>query len=193
MGGAALRRTGALTTREATEERVEYPVLPRVVPPRLSALGSSAFRDVMANMVAPVAVITAAEDGAGSGATVSAVMSLSMDPEMIVVALDRSSTTLSVVRRTRRFGVNILAADQPDLAKRFGSKADDKFSDVAWSLEAGLPRLSATSGWVRCSVGSIQDGGDHVLVSGLVEASAHDRERDALAYRGRALSPHRAH
>ncbi|MFJ9388936.1 flavin reductase family protein [Nocardioides sp. NPDC101246] len=165
--------------------------LGRAVRPRHTMTPSSSFRDVMANMAAPVSVITAAEDGVGSGATVSALMSLSMDPEMIVVALDRGSTTLAAIQRTGRFGVNILAAHQKDLAMRFASKARNKFADLAWSLESGVPRLVGVSGWVRCTVERIQPGGDHVLVCGRVEAAFHDAERAALTYQGRTFGTHR--
>ncbi|WP_204164378.1 flavin reductase family protein [Nocardioides daejeonensis] len=165
--------------------------LGRVVRPVQTTTPTSAFRDVMANMAAPVSVITSALDGVGSGATVSALMSLSMDPEMIVVALDRRSTTLAVIQRTRRFGVNILAADQSDVALAFASKKDDKFAGLGHVLESGVPRLQGTSGWVRCTVERIQPGGDHVLVSGLVETSFRDAGRAPMTYQGRTFGTHR--
>lgn len=166
--------------------------LGRAVRPAHASTPRSPFKEVMANMAAPVAVITAADDGVGSGATVSALMSLSMNPEMIVVALDRQSTTLEVIRQTRRFGVNILSVDQTEVAMRFASKSADKFSGQAYCLESGIPRLAETSGWVRCNVERIQPGGDHVLVSGLVEASFHHPAKEPMTYHGRSFGTHRA-
>ncbi|MDT0203249.1 flavin reductase family protein [Nocardioides sp. AE5] len=165
--------------------------LGRAVRPLHSTTPTSQFRDVMANMAAPVSVITAADDGVGSGATVSALMSLSMDPEMIVVALDRTSATLGMIQRTRRFGVNILAADQRDVAMAFASKGADKFIGLDHCLESGVPRLGGISGWVRCTVERIQPGGDHVLVSGLVERAFHDPTLEPMTYQGRSFGTHR--
>ncbi|MFS3128844.1 flavin reductase family protein [Nocardioides sp. Bht2] len=164
--------------------------LGRVVRPVQATTPTSAFRDVMANMAAPVSVITAAHDGVGSGATVSALMSLSMEPELIVVALDRRSATLTMIQRTRRFGVNILAADQGQVAMGFAAKGEDKFAGLAHTLESGVPRLAGVSGWVRCTVERIQPGGDHVLISGLVESSFHDPERAPMTYQGRRFGTH---
>lgn len=175
-----------------TDVPPDNPALARAVRPAHAATPRSPFKDVMANMAAPVAVVTAAEDGIGSGATVSALMSLSMDPEMIVVALDRRSATLDLIRRSRRFGVNILSVDQADVAMHFASKAPDKFRDRSCRLESGIPRLGEVSGWVRCRVDRIQPGGDHVLVSGLVEASFHDPTKQPMTYHGRSFGTHLA-
>ncbi|HEY9562338.1 MAG TPA: flavin reductase family protein [Nocardioides sp.] len=177
-------------TLMATPRDSNSAALGRAVRPVHATTPSAPFRDVMAHMAAPVSVITAARDGVGSGATVSALMSLSMTPEMLVVALDRSSSTLEMIRSTRRFGVNILAAGQLDLAMHFASKAPDKFADLAWCLESGIPRLAGVSGWVRCTVDRIQPGGDHVLVSGLVESAHHDPGQSPMTYHGRTFGTH---
>lgn len=144
----------------------------------------------MAHLVAPVSIVTAADDGEPVGTTVSAVMSLSMTPEMLAVGLARESASLTVIRRTRRFAVNILAHDQVDLAMHFARKGADKFATVGHRLESGLPRLDGACGWVRCRVDRIHPAGDHVLVSGLVEASHHDLHRGPLTYFSRTFGTH---
>src|ERR1700758_4373873 len=106
-------------------------------------VGENAFRDLMAAVCAQVTIVPAAEDGP-FGTTVSAFASLSLRPPMVVVALDRSSDLLAMLRVTGRFGVNILNSRQHLVAVRFAGKGGDKFRDVGWTETDGLPRLNDT-------------------------------------------------
>src|SRR5438105_11403406 len=81
-----------------------------------------AFREVMASVCTPVSVVTAMADHLPHGTTVSAFASLSLDPPMVLVALDRGSDLLALVRRTGRFGLNVLSGAQSHLALRFARK-----------------------------------------------------------------------
>src|SRR4051812_47150351 len=100
------------------------------------------FREVMAGVCTPVSVVTAMADGIPHGTTVSAFASLSMDPPMVLVSLDRSSDLLAVVRTAGRFGLNVLSSSQSTLALRFARKGGvGKFAGVRWDIEAGVPRL----------------------------------------------------
>jgi flavin reductase (DIM6/NTAB) family NADH-FMN oxidoreductase RutF len=71
---------------------------------------SSLFRDVMSSVCSPVSVVTTHLDGEPFGTTVSAFASLSMSPPMVLVCLDESSDLLAAVRRTDRFGLNVLSS-----------------------------------------------------------------------------------
>ncbi|MGE5273307.1 MAG: flavin reductase family protein, partial [Verrucomicrobiota bacterium] len=102
------------------------------------------------------------------GTTVSAFGSLSLEPPMIYAALDVRSDLLGLLRRTRRFGVNVLAASQGDLALAFARKGVDKFEGVEWCVQNGLPRLPATSTWIACDVDRLLARGDHVVALGTV-------------------------
>ena len=70
------------------------------------------FRDLMAGICAPVTVVTTANNKIPHGATVSAVASLSLEPPMVGVALDRRSQLLARILQSGRFGVNVLAKSQ---------------------------------------------------------------------------------
>jgi flavin reductase (DIM6/NTAB) family NADH-FMN oxidoreductase RutF len=147
------------------------------------------FRDVMAEVCTPVAVVTTAVDGAPHGTTVGAFMSLSLRPPMVVVALDRASDLLAKVRLTRRFGINVLAMSQDQLAVRFAGKDGDRFAGVAWSLADGLPRLADATGWLVCQAKAFVDGGDHILIPAHVRAAAAT-PAPPLAYHRRAYGTH---
>lgn len=150
------------------------------------------FREVMAGVATPVSVVTALEDGAPHGTTVSAFASLSMAPPMVLVALDRQSDLLALVRRTGRFGVNVLGSAQSALAMSFARKGSGKFNGVRWVADHGVPRLTGVPGWLVCDVAELVDGGDHVIVLGTVRA-AETADDLPLTYHRRSFGTHAPH
>jgi len=147
------------------------------------------FRDAMASVCCPVTVVTAIEGARPHGTTVSAFSSLSLDPPLVLVALDRGSDLLAIVRRTRRFGVNLLAHGHDALALRFARKGAEKFDGVPWTEQDGLPRLAGDAGWLACEVENLLPGGDHVIVIGRVLAS-EPIAGAPLAYQNRRFGTH---
>jgi flavin reductase (DIM6/NTAB) family NADH-FMN oxidoreductase RutF len=102
----------------------------------------------------------------------------------VLVALDRGSDLLAMVRRSERYGINVLAHGQEALATRFARKGLDKFEGVPWELDHDLPRLAGIASWIACRLYEIADGGDHVIAVGLVER-AEAGTADPLLYRQR--------
>jgi flavin reductase (DIM6/NTAB) family NADH-FMN oxidoreductase RutF len=150
-------------------------------------MDSALFRAAMSQVATPVVVVTAMSQERPHGTTVGAFISLSLDPPMISVALDRQSELLGKLRGAERFGVNVLASDQQGLATTFSSKGPDKFASVAWRSDAGLPRLPGSAVWLVCRTGELLDGGDHVVVLGTVEHAEVDA-RSPLVYHDRTFS-----
>jgi 3-hydroxy-9,10-secoandrosta-1,3,5(10)-triene-9,17-dione monooxygenase reductase component len=109
-----------------------------------------------------------------AGLTTNAFSSLSLDPMLVLVCLDLGSRTLTAVRKHERLAVNVLAADQRDLAVRFSGKEShaEKFQDVAWHEEAGVPVLEGTVAWLAGPVTELVPGGDHVIAIVAPEAFA---------------------
>src|SRR5256885_8823618 len=99
------------------------------------------FRVAMSQVATPVVVVTTISEERPHGTTVGAFTSLSLDPPMISVALDRQSELLAKLRDAERVGVNVLASDQKVLAANFSKKSPDKFASVDWRPDAGLPPL----------------------------------------------------
>ncbi|MGW5640979.1 flavin reductase family protein [Streptomyces sp. NPDC003832] len=150
------------------------------------------FRQVMGSVCTPVSVASAMDEGQPHGTTVSAFTSLSLQPPMVLIALDHGSSLLSVLQRTRRFGLNILGAGQDDLATTFARKGTDKFAGVAWQEDAGLPKLFGTIGWLACEVAQLVEGGDHMVVMGTVLSADH-QDGAPLTYHRRLFGTHTAH
>ncbi len=144
------------------------------------------FRSVMGNFATGVTVITASGEVGPVGMTANAVASLSLEPLLLLVAFDNTARTLQVVRATERFGVNVLAAGQEDLARLFASKApeDAKFAGVPHSLHDGLPVIEGTLAWVGCRLERLVAGGDHTIGIGAVETAEAGSGRPLLWFRG---------
>ena len=115
-------------------------------------LDSEEFRDVMGRFASGVTVITADHEGRRYGTTASAVSSLSLEPAMLLVCLNRSSSTGQVIAAARRFAVNILAEGQADAAMRFAGKGDSSPGSRSSAASPGS-RCSRTR-WPTSSAGS---------------------------------------
>jgi flavin reductase (DIM6/NTAB) family NADH-FMN oxidoreductase RutF len=134
----------------------------------------------------PVTVVTSHIDRKPHGTTVSAFTSLSLDPPMILVSLDQSSSLLKIITESGRFGVNVLASGQAPLATTFARKGDDKFDGIAWYMDHDAPRLAGQGQWLVCRADQLITAGDHVIIIGLVvHADTHSFE--PLLYRQRAF------
>jgi flavin reductase (DIM6/NTAB) family NADH-FMN oxidoreductase RutF len=150
------------------------------------------FRQAMASVATPVSVVTTTWDDEHYGATVSAFSSLSMDPPMVLVSLDRRSALLTAIRSAGRFGLNILAVSQASTALQFASsRGVGKFDGVVWRPDAGLPRLDGALSWLACDLVELVQGGDHVIALGAV-ASVETGEGFPLTYHRRIFGTHLA-
>ncbi|WP_143570894.1 flavin reductase family protein [Tessaracoccus sp. ZS01] len=123
------------------------------------------FREAMARVPAPVTIITTTVDGTPTGTTVSAFASLSVDPPMVFFALDNRGGMIERIRAAGRVGVNVLAGDQADVGVRFARRgAADRFADLSWREDHGLPRIDGAVSWLRCDHLQFVPGGDHTVV-----------------------------
>ncbi len=131
---------------------------------------SSRFRAAVGRFATGVCVITSHSDNGPTGLTLNAFASLSLEPLLLVVCFDKTSRTLAAARHYGRVGVNVLAADQEELALRFAGKGteDEKFAGLAWRDEGGVPVLDGVAAWLTGPLRELLPGGDHLI--GVVEA-----------------------
>lgn len=139
-------------------------------------LSDAAFRDAMGHFVTGVTVVTTAHDGVPFGASVSAFSSLSAEPPMLLVCLNRTSETGAAIEEVGDFTVNLLSDTQSDLAMRFASRSSAKFDGVALTSTPGdHPVLAGALGWVRCKVVDTSYGGTHrILIAQAIAAEVTD-------------------
>jgi 4-nitrophenol 2-monooxygenase / 4-nitrocatechol 4-monooxygenase, reductase component len=149
-------------------------------------LDRTVFRDVIGHFASGVTIITARDGAHVLGTTASAVSSLSLEPPMLLVCLNRTSQTGQAIARSGRFAVNILGEDQGDLATHFASKGADKFATLEVRAgQAGQPLLADALAQLECEVADTAVGGTHTVFLGEVR-SAHARPGSPLTYfRGR--------
>jgi len=118
-----------------------------------------------------VAVVTTSDErGCPRGLTAQSVASVSAEPPLLLVSIDRTSRTLPALRASGRFVVNFLRADRDALCTVFASKVEDKFAGVAWRAAGnGMPILHEDSlAYAECTTEHELQVGDHVVVIGLV-------------------------
>jgi len=91
------------------------------------------FLAVMRNIAASVTVVTATNEGRHHGLTVSAFSSVSLDPPIVLVCIDKSSTSLAALHAAGGFTINFLDAGAGEVAMQFASKDTDKFATISHS------------------------------------------------------------
>jgi 3-hydroxy-9,10-secoandrosta-1,3,5(10)-triene-9,17-dione monooxygenase reductase component len=128
------------------------------------------FRRAMALLPTAVTIITTRGEAGPAGATANAVVSLSLDPPLMLACLDRGSRTLEVLRAADRFGISVLGERQSSLAREFASKVphSEKFRDVSHAEREGVPMIDGAIAWISCRVRELHEGGDHVIAIGEV-------------------------
>lgn len=133
-----------------------------------------ALRGALGRFATGVTVITARGfDGAPAGFTANSFNSVSLDPPLILWSLARNSPSLGIYRAAEHYAVNILAADQAELAARFAARDLDRFDGVDWSEGlGGAPVIRGGLAVFECAHEAVYPAGDHELFIGRVRRCA---------------------
>ena len=150
-------------------------------------VSSADFRGAMRHLTGGVSVITAGRGKDITGMTVTSVSSFSVDPPTLIVSINRDASSFPLIRRHGAFGVNILTADQLDIAERFagkgGLKGADRFAGARWvTAVSGVPLLVGALSAVDCEVEEIIERHSHGIVIGRVRDVRNSTRNAALAY-----------
>ncbi len=133
------------------------------------------FRDAMARLPASVVVVSARLDGRFRGLTASSLVSISVEPPLVLVGLERETMTRAAVLESKAFNVSVLTRSQEFIADRFAGRApaaDPGWSDVPHSLGSnGVPIIEGCSAWLECKLVQVHAAGDHDICVGEVEAA----------------------
>jgi flavin reductase (DIM6/NTAB) family NADH-FMN oxidoreductase RutF len=145
------------------------------------------FRGAMRQLTGGVSIITAGRGRDISGMTVSSVSSLSVDPPALIVSVNRTASSWPLLKRYGFFGVNILSADQLEIAERFagkgGLKGADRFAGAEWTTRAsGVPLLVGALAAIDCEVEETIERHSHAIVIGRVLDVVISTRTSALAY-----------
>lgn len=156
------------------------PRMPAVTDPEL-------FREVFGRFATGVAVITSAGPEGAGGMTANALCSLSLEPLLALVCFENQARTLPIVRGAGRFAVNVLSADQEDLAGLFASKLpeSEKLEAVAHRMHDDAPVIDGALAWAVCELRELIAGGDHTIAIGEVTSMGLGEGAPLLWYGGR--------
>ncbi len=141
------------------------------------------FRRVLGHFAAGVTVVTTVgDDGQPYGLTATAFTSVSLEPPLVLVCVDKRAESHPHFHVSRVFAVNFLGVDHEHLSRRFATSGGDKFKDLKFSRGVtGAPLLSEALGYLECRTVEVIEGGDHTIFLGQVEA-ADAREGEPLLY-----------
>ena len=124
-------------------------------------------RQIMGRFATGVTVVTTRYDEQISGMTANAVMSLSLDPPLIVVSVDRQSNMHGHLTKGQCYAVNVLKQDQEELSRRFAKPGPKDFSDLKLTVaETGAPIFVDALAYVDCRVVEVTPAGDHDMFIG---------------------------
>src|SRR6266571_2710640 len=137
--------------------------------------GSDTFRAIMGRFATGVTVVTTLDADRPQGITVNALSSVSLDPALVMVALDRRRFITPTVRSVGRFAVSVLAEDQQALSDCFAgadvTPGREAFCGAAWTRgPTGLPLLDGALATLECTVVQTFSAGDHDLFIGRVDS-----------------------
>lgn len=146
------------------------------------------YREVMGYFATGISVVTALDGTRPHGITVNAFSSVSLEPALVMVALDRRRYITPIVRDAGRYAVNVLGADQQALSDCFAhapvSPGREAFCGAAWHPgPTGLPLIDGSIATLECTIVETFSAGDHDLFIGRVDSlEQHDEDVAPLLY-----------
>ena len=151
-------------------------------PEPVAPIDSRYFRQALSQFATGVTVVTmVGADGKLVGLTATSFNSVSLQPPLVLWSLGQSASSLAAFTAGAHYVINVLAADQVDLARRFGTRVQDRFEGVALDLSAtGQPILHGAVAWFECANRSRYPEGDHVIFVGEVVQCAFSQRPPLL-------------
>lgn len=146
-----------------------------------------AFRTAMRRLAGGVSVITVGAFGARTGFTATSVVSLSVEPAVLLVSVNAASSSWPLMREHGRFGVNVLAEHQQMVAERFsgrdGIQAEGRYERSTWHLVEDAWLLDGATAAFACEIEECFERHGHCVVLGRVRGIRTDAPNDgALVY-----------
>ena len=152
------------------------------------AVDPDLFRGTLSTWASGVTVVTCRHGNDVRGMTASAFCSVSLDPPLILVCVDKSAIFYEFISKAGSFAVNILSREQEDVSRACSSRKVEesrRLAGIPYHEEAtGSPVLDHAIGYLDCTVEQAYEGGDHTIFVGRVQgAGARDGE-PLLYFRG---------
>jgi flavin reductase (DIM6/NTAB) family NADH-FMN oxidoreductase RutF len=147
---------------------------------------SAQFRQLLGRFATGVVIVTTCDPADRPiGMTANSLASVSLEPPLVSLSIDRAAQLHDAILRAPAFAVNVLSAEQEALSRRFAGPHTDRFDGVGYTLnDRGLVLLEGTLAHIECERHADFPGGDHTIVVGRVVGGATYDRRPLLYYRG---------
>lgn len=154
----------------------------------MNAIDLVDFRRTMGSFASGVTIVTSHYQGTFSALTLSAFVSLSCEPPLALICIDKRTAIGSFIERAGIFAVNVLSSDQERLARCFSSRSRERYECFChanyYSEVTGAPILKGAVAYADCRVVTTYDGGDHTIYIGHIVALGANDADPLLYYRG---------
>lgn len=153
------------------------------------AIDAARYRQVIGHFATGVTVITTAHEGWLHGMTANAVASVSLNPLLLLVCVDKAANMHEQIEKAGRFGVNILTDEQEDISRTFAATTEPEqnaLQGVAYRMgEHGSPIIDDALAHMECEVAEAFEGGDHTIyLASVVSGEVDEEGAPLLFYRG---------
>ncbi len=149
-------------------------------------LSVSSFRQVLGAFATGVTIVTTRRGATIHGLTANAFCSVSLQPMRVLVCIDKHAFSHDLIAAGGDFAVNILKAEQQELAERFSNNdltAQQRYEGVVYGAAVtGAPILVGSLAWLDCELAAVHDGGDHTIFVGHVLALGKGEGGSPLLY-----------
>ena len=144
------------------------------------------FRAALGRFASGVTVVTTKDaDGKFYGLTVSAFCSVSLEPPLILVCVEKTTGSHRALQESNFFTVNVLRESQQHYSDQFASYLPDKFDGIEFEInENGIPILQNTLAVLECRIVNTHDGGDHTIFVGQIEKSRISDGKPLIYFHG---------
>jgi|SRR5699024_7172911 len=149
------------------------------------------FRNAMGSFATGVTIISTEVDDKTYGMTANAFMSVSMEPKLVVISIDRNAHMLEKIKQCKKYAVNILSETQQDLSMHFAGQKETEHG-VSFSSLGNVPVIDGAMAQVTCEVVGEHEEGDHTLFIGKVtNIQLEENAKPLIFYKGkyRSLQP----
>jgi len=150
-----------------------------------AAVDADQFRQLMSRFATGVSVVTVrGAGGRPTGMTASSLASVSLEPPLLLVAVDHKNDMHDALKSALHFAVNILTAGQEALSRRFASTDPNRFEGVGYrESRHGVPLLDDALAHIECAAHTSVPGGDHTVYFGLVTGGDVTETTPLIYYR----------
>ncbi len=163
--------------------------MPQTVQLRVGLLKPAEFKQAVGSFTTGVTVVTTWDaDGVRHALTANSFTSVSLDPPLVLFCVDHRAPSLTGFRTSGHFAVNVLSAEQRDVAMQFARPAPDKFAGLSWRRGVfGAPLLDGCIAYIECTTEHRYNAGDHDIFLGRVHRVRVRDGKPLIFHRSRFL------